>query len=354
MAVTDINDEFDYEIDPEELENIAPIERERGNPSVIVDDLNVIYRVVGSRTKQSAPEKDNFFKKVMRKGKALTGGRTEIHAVRGVSFTAYHGESIGLIGTNGSGKSTLLKTIAGLLAPSSGDIYVSGIPSLLGVSAVLMKDLTGERNVMIGGLALGLTKKQVEERFDAIVEFSGLGDAIYLPMKTYSAGMAARLRFAISTAATPDVLMIDEALATGDAAFRERSRQRIDEIRQHAGTVFVVAHSLASIKAMCSRVIWLDKGQIVMDGDPDTVTAAYRRHTKKIAAGKPGENTVGAAVKKAPAKKAPARKPVAKKPGVSPAPLAEGQATVQTADSSQTAGATVRSSDLGAESTSEK
>src|SRR5690606_32165005 len=135
------------------------------------------------------PHKDSMLRKFLRKGGALTGGYTEVKAVKGVSFTAHHGESIGVIGTNGSGKSTLLKAIAGLLAPSQGEIYVSGIPSLLGVSAVLMKDLTGERNIMIGGLALGLTKKEVEERFDEIVDFSGLGDAIYLPMKTYSAGM---------------------------------------------------------------------------------------------------------------------------------------------------------------------
>lgn len=281
---TVLDDEFDYEIDPEDLPQGTPEKGELGDPSVIVDGLHVTYRVVGSKKRGAVtPHKDSILRKFLRKGGALTGGYTEVKAVKGVSFTAHHGESIGVIGTNGSGKSTLLKAIAGLLAPSQGEIYVSGIPSLLGVSAVLMKDLTGERNIMIGGLALGLTKKEVEERFDEIVDFSGLGDAIYLPMKTYSAGMGARLRFAISTAATPDVLMIDEALATGDAGFRERSRQRIDEIREHAGTVFIVAHSLATIKAMCTRVIWMDQGIIRMDGDPDEVTAAYRRYTKENA-----------------------------------------------------------------------
>src|SRR5699024_2249608 len=113
-----------------------------------------------------------------------------------------------------------------------GTVYVSGTPSLLGVNAVLMKQLTGERNIMIGGLALGLTTREVRAKFDEIVEFAGIGDFVYLPMKAYSAGMSARLRFAISTAARPDILMIDEALATGDAAFRQKSRERIDEIRQ--------------------------------------------------------------------------------------------------------------------------
>jgi teichoic acid transport system ATP-binding protein len=284
MAANDLDEEFDYEADLEDLPDHPPTAQVIGDPSVIVNDLHVTYHVVGSRTRVSAPANDNLLKKILRKGRSLTGGHTEVKAIRGVSFTAHHGESIGLIGTNGSGKSTLLKAIAGLLAPSQGEIYVSGIPSLLGVSAVLMKELTGERNVMIGGLALGLSRKEVDERFDEIVDFSGLGDAVYLPMKTYSAGMGARLRFAISTAATPDVLMIDEALATGDAGFRERSRQRIDEIRGEAGTVFVVAHSTASIRAMCTRVIWLDQGQIVMDGDPETVTNEYRKHVKELTA----------------------------------------------------------------------
>lgn len=281
MDVTDISDEFDVEVDVEDLPTNLVNTGTIGNPSVIVDNLHITYSVIGSRAQSAPVQNDNGLKRFLRKGKSLTGGYTEVKAVQGVSLTAHHGESIGIIGTNGSGKSTLLKAMAGLLAPSDGEVYVSGIPSLLGVSAVLMSELTGERNVMIGGLALGLTKREVEERFDEIAAFADIGDSIHLPMKTYSAGMGARLRFAISTAATPDVLMIDEALATGDAAFRERSRVRIDEIREKAGTVFIVAHSLASIKAMCTRVIWMDKGLIRMDGDPEEVTAAYHQHTKQ-------------------------------------------------------------------------
>lgn len=275
--------EFDLEIDVEDLPTDALVPATLGTPSVIVDNLHVTYHVIGSRAQSAPVANDNLFKKFLRKGQGLTGGHTKIHAVRGVTFTAHHGESIGIIGTNGSGKSTLLKAVAGLLAPSNGEVYLAGIPSLLGVSAVLMQDLTGERNVEIGGLALGLGRKEVSEKFDEIAKFADIGDAIYLPMKTYSSGMGARLRFAISTAATPDVLMIDEALATGDAGFRERSRIRIDEIRKEAGTVFIVAHSLASIKSMCTRVIWMDKGLIKMDGDPDTVTEAYREFTKASA-----------------------------------------------------------------------
>ncbi|MBD9698945.1 ABC transporter ATP-binding protein [Flavimobilis sp. GY10621] len=251
-----------------------------GDPSVVVDDLHVTYRILGTRRKAVEAAPQGRMRKLVGRSLGSTGGVTEIHAVRGVSFVARHGESIGIVGTNGSGKSTTLQALAGLIQPSQGSVYVAGIPSLLGVSAVLVRKLTGARNIMIGGLALGLTKDEVEERFDEIVEFADIGDFVHLPMTTYSAGMAARLRFAISTAAVPDVLMIDEALATGDAAFRERSRQRVDEIRRQAGTVFVVSHSLASIKAMCTRAIWIDKGLVRMDGPAEDVTAAYHEHTR--------------------------------------------------------------------------
>ncbi|MDX3099205.1 ABC transporter ATP-binding protein, partial [Streptomyces sp. ME19-03-3] len=180
----------------------------------------------------------------------------KVHAVRGVSFTAYRGESIGLIGSNGSGKSTLLKAVAGLLPAESGRVYTQGQPSLLGVNAALMNDLTGERNVMLGGLAMGMSQAEVRERYQEIVDFSGInekGDFISLPMRTYSSGMAARLRFSIAAAKSHDVLMIDEALATGDSRFRKRSEARIRELRQEAGTVFLVSHSNGSIRDTCDR-----------------------------------------------------------------------------------------------------
>jgi ABC-type polysaccharide/polyol phosphate transport system ATPase subunit len=199
----------------------------------------------------------------------------EIHAVKDVSFVANHGESIGVIGRNGSGKSTLLRAVAGLVPPTSGEVWADGTPSLLGVNAVLVRQLSGARNIYIGAQALGLTKAQVDEVYDEIVEFSGIGDAIHLPMSTYSSGMAARLRFAISTAAVPPVLVIDEALATGDAHFRARSQERVEKLRDQAGTVFLVSHSAATIRAMCDRALWLDQGELIMDGPVDEVVDAY-------------------------------------------------------------------------------
>ena len=218
------------------------------------------------------------------KATVLKGGRAkyeEFKALDDVTFEVPEGGTFGLLGRNGSGKSTLLKCIAGILTPNAGTITTRGrIAAMLEVGSGFHPELTGRENVYLNGSILGMSRAELDSRFDEIVDFSGLGDFVYLPMRAYSAGMSARLRFAISTAATPDILMIDEALATGDAAFREKSRERIDEIREQAGTIFLVSHSLASVRAMCNRVIWIDKGLIRMDGDVDTVTEAYREFTK--------------------------------------------------------------------------
>src|SRR5699024_10543793 len=169
------------------------------------------------------------------------------------------------------------RAIAGLIPPAAGTVHVAGNPALLGVNAVLMKDLSGERNIMIGALALGLSRKQVKERFDDIVDFAEIGDFVNLPMKAYSSGMGARLRFAISASAVPDILMIDEALATGDAGFGAKSKAKMDEIRESAGTVCLVSHSLATIQSMCTRVLWIHDGKLVMDGDPKEVCGSYKK-----------------------------------------------------------------------------
>jgi teichoic acid transport system ATP-binding protein len=246
-------------------------------PTVIVDDLHIVYRVYGAGgTRGNAPA---AFRRILKRQKSPNV--REVHAIRGISFTAHRGESIGLIGRNGSGKSTLLRAIAGLLPPTRGAVYTDGQPTLLGVNAALMSDLTGERNIILGCLAMGMTPAQAREHYDDIVEFSGLGDFIDLPMRTYSSGMAQRLRFAIAAVKSHDVLMIDEALATGDAEFRRRSEERIRQLREEAGTVFLVSHSLDVVTQTCTRAIWLDKGIIKMDGDADTVVKAYTKATAR-------------------------------------------------------------------------
>lgn len=244
-------------------------------PTVIADDVHIVYRVNGGpRGRGSATA---ALSRILRRKNAP--GMREVHAVRGVTFMAYRGESIGLIGSNGSGKSTLLKAVAGLLPTERGKVYTDGQPSLLGVNAALMNDLTGERNVILGGLAMGMSREQIRERYEGIVDFSGInekGDFITLPMRTYSSGMAARLRFSIAAAKDHDVLMIDEALATGDRKFQKRSEARIRELRKDAGTVFLVSHNNKSIRDTCDRVLWLEKGELLMDGPTDEVIIGER------------------------------------------------------------------------------
>ena len=274
--MTDADKEIDFEVDEEDLDTTPVIEVPSEHLSLMVNDLHVSYRVFGAKKVGHGPGRDwGVLGRLARRGAKQPPVR-EVKAIRGVTFAARHGEAIGIIGENGSGKSTLLRAIAGLIPPVSGTVHVASNPALLGVNAVLMKDLSGERNIMIGALALGLTTKQVKERFQEIVDFAEIGEFVNLPMKAYSSGMGARLRFAISASVVPDILMIDEALATGDAHFRAKSKARMDEIRKSAGTVFLVSHSLATVKSMCTRVLWIHDGKLVMDGDPAEVCGAYK------------------------------------------------------------------------------
>ncbi|MEU7001090.1 ABC transporter ATP-binding protein [Nonomuraea sp. NPDC046570] len=252
-----------------------PMDAPTGTPTVIVDDLHIVYRVYGAASDHEKGNAVNALTRlVKRQGRPQM---KEVHAVKGVTFVAYHGDAIGIVGRNGSGKSTLLRAIAGLLPPHSGAVYTDGQPSLLGVNAALMRELTGERNIVLGCYAMGMTPAEVKAKYDEIVDFSGIDEFVQLPMSTYSSGMGARLRFAISSAKTHDVLLIDEALATGDREFRRKSQDRIKQIRESAGTVFLVAHDLKIIEETCNRVIWLHKGKLKMDGDPQTVIAAYNK-----------------------------------------------------------------------------
>ena len=237
-------------------------------PAVIVDNVHVEYKVLatGKRAKGSETSR-----KLLQRGRKTR----RVHALKGVSFVAHEGESIGVIGTNGSGKSTLMRAIVGLTPTAQGSIYASSRPAMLGVGAALLRDLSGERNVMLGGLALGMDYDEIIEHSDAIIDFAGIRDFIQYPMRTYSSGMTARLKFAIATARTHEILIVDEALGVGDRDFRKRSEDRIREIRDSAGTVFLVSHSMKSIRDTCDRVIWIHKGDLMMDGDPDEVIAAY-------------------------------------------------------------------------------
>jgi len=248
-------------------ESTAPAVEPHRRPVVVVDDLHVKYRVFAS-------------------GKAVNGGQAGVlsrakrgvrvvHALKGVSFAAYENESIGVIGSNGSGKSTLMRAITGLTQPESGAVYASSRPNMLGVGAALISAMSGERNVLLGGLAMGLSRKEVLAMREDIIAFAELEEFIDLPMRTYSSGMQARLKFAIATVREHKILIVDEALAVGDRRFRDRSEARIRQIRDNAGTVFLVSHSMQSIRDSCDRALWLNKGELVMDGPVEEVTLAY-------------------------------------------------------------------------------
>jgi len=203
-------------------------------------------------------------------------GKSVVRAIRGVSLDVYEGETIGVIGLNGSGKSTLLSAIAGVLPTTKGEILVSDEPRLMGVGAALIGEASGVRNIRLGCLALGMPKFEVEARLDELVAFTELGDAIHRPLNTYSSGMRARVQFVVATAMAPRILLIDEALGVGDKDFRQKSRARVEEIIDGAGTLFMVNHSLDELANFCSRGIWLQEGQLVMDGPIDNIISAYQ------------------------------------------------------------------------------
>lgn len=198
-----------------------------------------------------------------------------IEAVRGVTLSLYEHETLGVVGANGSGKSTLLSAMTGLLPLAQGSIRGRSRPSLLGVASVMRPALSGRRNILIGGLALGFSKAEIERRMDEIIDFAGVRESIDLPMRTYSSGMRARLHFAIATARVPEILLIDEALTVGDEDFRRRAAERIDDVCGAAGSVVLVSHNMGEIERFCDRVAWLDDGQLRAVGESAEIVEMY-------------------------------------------------------------------------------
>ncbi|GAA4383983.1 ABC transporter ATP-binding protein [Brevibacterium pityocampae] len=241
-----------------------------GQPVVACDDVHVEFRTLAT----GKPIKPSMSSGLLQRGRSL---RT-VHALKGVTFVARANESIGIIGTNGSGKSTLMRTITGLTPATRGAVYAKSRPNLLGVGAALIPDLSGGNNIILGGLAMGMERSEIEAQYDDIVEFTGLEDFIDMPMRTYSSGMSARLKFAIATAKEHEILIVDEALSVGDRDFQKKSEKRIRDIRERAGTVFLVSHSMRSIRDTCNRTIWIEKGELRADGDTDAVVKEYEQH----------------------------------------------------------------------------
>lgn len=253
------------------------------HPSVVVDNVTVRYLTPSSSKEDRASA--GFLRRVATKiaGRQV---RIPVYPVKNVSFLAYNGDSIGLIGENGAGKSTLLRVIGGFERPLEGDVWASSQPAHLGVNAALIPRLNAYRNAKIGLLAQGLSPKEADERIPEIIEYAGLGRAAHRAINTYSWGMNARLRFAISTAVHPRILLIDEALGGGDAAFAKKAKKEIEKILDEAGTIFNVNHNIAEIRRTCNRAIWINKGHIIADGDVNEVTTNYTKWMQYLGDGK--------------------------------------------------------------------
>lgn len=197
-------------------------------------------------------------------------------ALKDVSLCVHQGEVVGIIGRNGSGKSTLLKIIAGLFRPTEGTVHVQGrVVPMLELGSGFDPELTGKENVFLNGAILGYSESFLKERFQDILGFSELGSFIDMPLKTYSSGMIMRLAFSIATIVEPEILIVDEILAVGDEAFQKKSRTKMMELMSGGTTVLYVSHSLEQIRELCNRVLWLDRGTVVMQGETEEICNAY-------------------------------------------------------------------------------
>ena len=204
-------------------------------------------------------------------------------ALQNLSFRLHDGDSIAIVGRNGAGKSTLLNLIAGLSQPDSGTIKVEGrLAALLDLAAGFHPDLTGRENLFVNAALLGLRRKEAEQRYEHIVEFSGLGDFIDQPLRTYSSGMVVRLGFAVAVNVDPDIFIIDEVLAVGDVNFQEKCFAEIQKLKD-SGTLFVCAsHAPAVLRQICKKAVWLEQGKLMMSGTIDEVLGAYRHDSHDV------------------------------------------------------------------------
>lgn len=230
------------------------------NTSVVLKGVSLCY------------QRNAFF--FLSKNKNLRESK-KFWALRDVTLSINEGDTIGLIGRNGSGKSTISMVISGALKPDEGEAVIKGKVHLLALGVGFRPAMTGRENVVISGCILGMSRKEIKEKIDEIKDFAELGDFFEEPVRIYSAGMKSRLGFAISTAVNPDILILDEVMSTGDASFGKKAKQRMHEMRERTKTVIIVSHNPNQVREMCSRVVWLEKGQVIMDGMVDQVLPVY-------------------------------------------------------------------------------
>jgi ABC-2 type transport system ATP-binding protein len=217
---------------------------------------------------------------------AVMRGRRSVHedfwALRDVSFDVPVGSTFGLIGSNGSGKSTLLKCLAKIYYPNGGSITANGkLAALLEVGSGFHHELSGRENIYLNGSILGMARKQIDRKFDEIVDFSGVEQFIDQPVKNYSSGMYVRLGFSVAINVAPDILVVDEVLAVGDAEFQEKCKRKFADFRNEGKTVILVTHDMSAVGSMCDQVAWLDRGRVVSTGEAAPTIAAYYRSLKR-------------------------------------------------------------------------
>ena len=258
-------------------------------PAFASDKIAIHAQGMGVRYNLRLTRKQTVKESVVRRVRRQ--GETSFWALREVSFTVRHGESLGIIGPNGAGKSTLLQVLAGIITPSEGDVAVDGhVSSLLTLGVGFDEDLSGTDNIRLAGAFMGLDHRLVEEKLPGIVAYADLGEFIDAPIKTYSSGMRARLGFAIATSVEPDILLLDEVLSTGDAAFREKSKERVGELVREAKAIVLVTHDMNWVTEYCNRAMLIEKGHIILEGSPEDVVALHQdrsaeRRAEQIAAG---------------------------------------------------------------------
>ena len=266
----DIDDDVDIdEEDQHGGEKAWSLQKEKTDDVAIsVRDLSITYRT----SFESAPTLKSTLARLGRRNKLVK----TVDAIKHISFEIPHGTVLGIVGHNGAGKSTLLRAIAGIMPPSSGEIMVHGdVSALLSLAAGFNSALSAPENVLLAGLAAGMTRDEVLDRVDEIIAFAEIEDFRDMPVKTYSSGMASRLAFSAAVHMKPDILLIDEALSAGDARFKVKAQKKMRELMDTARTMVVVSHGSNTIKDLCSDAIWLDHGSLMMHGDVDTVVGEY-------------------------------------------------------------------------------
>lgn len=238
--------------------------------AIEVNDVTMIFNMASEQLNNLK----EYFIKIMRHELFFS----EFRALKHISFKVRRGEVVGLVGTNGSGKSTMLKIIAGVLEASEGECIVRGnIAPLIELGAGFDMELTARENIYLNGALLGYTKQFIDDHFDEIVEFAELRDFVDMPLKNYSSGMVARIAFAIATVTEPDILIVDETLSVGDVFFQQKCEDRIQHfIKSGDVTVLFVSHSIEQVERICQRAIWIEKGDLRMDGPVAEVCEAYR------------------------------------------------------------------------------